>query len=96
MIDRNHKLRLVHSCHMLYSAGDSERQIDVWPDDLSGQADLLCIRRITCIDRCAARAKHSPHRGSQPSKQCKPFSGADTCAAGNNPSGCGQMVISAR
>ena len=61
LVDRNDRLRILHSGKMLDRARDTDRDIDARSDDLARLPDLIVVGRITRVHRCARRAD----RGAQ-------------------------------
>ncbi|SKD03996.1 hypothetical protein SAMN05445504_9088 [Burkholderia sp. CF099] len=54
---RHDHLRVHHACKVLDRARDAHRDVQLWRDDLAGLANLVVVRHVACVDRCARRAK---------------------------------------
>src|SRR3569623_1824822 len=60
LIDGDDRLGILHSGEVLDRARNADRDIDVRCDDLAGLADLVVVRRIARIDRCARSTDGRP------------------------------------
>src|SRR5262249_6396739 len=57
LIDRDDDLRILHAGKMLDRAGNPDRDVKFWRDDLAGLPDLPIVRRVAGIDG-GARSAH--------------------------------------
>ena len=57
LVDGDDDFRFLHPGQMLDGAGDADREVELWRDDLAGLANLVVIRDKTGVDRSAGCTK---------------------------------------
>src|SRR6516225_1964773 len=85
LVDRDDRARILDTGEMLDRAGDADRDVQLWRDDLAGLADLHLIRRIAGIDRRARSTHRRAHAVGEAVENPEAVGAAERPAAGDHP-----------
>ena len=92
LVDRDDGLGVLHSGEMLDRAGNADRDIEVWRDDLAGLADLIVVGRIAGVDRGARGADRGAELVGERIEQSVELVGrTERAAAGDDDRGAGEL-----